>query len=156
MLTLRRGAPADLDLVTRNNLAMAAETEGLHLDPEVARRGAAGGLSGENGAFYLLAEQDGSVLGQLMVTTEWSDWRATQIWWIQSVYVAPEARRRGVYRTLHEAVQAEARQAGAPSLRLYVDAQNQAAMAEYRAMGMHDEHYRVFEQNFDAAPAPAR
>ena len=156
MLTLRRGAPADLDLVTRNNLAMAAETEGLHLDPEVARRGAAGGLSGENGAFYLLAEQEGRLLGQLMVTTEWSDWRATQIWWIQSVYVAPDARRRGVYRALHEAVREEARQSGAAGLRLYVDARNLAAMAVYQAMGMSDEHYRVFEQIFDAAPAPAR
>lgn len=152
MLTLRRGAPADLEVVLRHNLAMAAETEGLALDPSAARRGAEAALAGEQGAFYLLAEQGGEVLGQLMVTTEWSDWRAATVWWIHSVYVAPEARRRGVYRALHHAARTEAQRAGAAGLRLYVDARNQPAMAVYRSMGMDGEHYRVFEQIFEPPP----
>ena len=149
MLTVRRGAPADLELIVRHNQAVAFESEGLALDLDTLRRGASPALHGEVDAFYLLAEQDGLVLGQLMITTEWSDWRASVVWWIQSVYVVPSARRWGVYRRLHEAARDEAVAAGAAGLRLYVDRHNQAAMAVYRAVGMDGDHYRVFEQMFE-------
>lgn len=149
MLTVRRGAPADLPVLVAHNLAMAAESEGLSLDPDTLSRGVSAALNHTQGAFYLVAEAEGQIVGQLMITTEWSDWRARPVWWIQSVYVPPQARRRGVYAALYAAARDQAEAAGAAGLRLYVDTRNQAAMAVYRAMGMDGEHYRVFEQMFE-------
>lgn len=148
MLQVRPATLDDLDTIVAFNRAMARETEGLELDPEVLRAGARRALQGEVGAFYRLAEEDGAVVGQLMITVEWSDWRNRWVWWIQSVYVVPEARRRGVYRALHTGALDEARASGAGGLRLYVDTRNARAMDTYRALGMDGEHYRVFEQMF--------
>ncbi len=152
MLTVRPATLADAPMITAFNAAMARETEGLALDLVVLGAGVRRALSGEVGAFYRIAEREGAPLGQLMVTTEWSDWRDAWVWWIQSVYVLPEGRRIGVYRALHEAVLAEARAAGAAGLRLYVDRRNSRAMATYAALGMDGEHYRVFEQMFNEPP----
>jgi ribosomal protein S18 acetylase RimI-like enzyme len=71
------------------------------------------------------------------------------VWWIQSVYVVPDARQRGVLRTLYETAQREARAAGAGGLRLYVDTTNTRAQAVYAALGMTGDHYRVFEEMFN-------
>lgn len=155
MITIRPGTPDDAATITVFNAAMALETEGLALDRAVLGSGVRRALSGEVGAFYRIAEREGQVLGQLMVTTEWSDWRDRQVWWIQSVYVVPEGRRLGVYRALHAAVLQEARAAGAAGVRLYVDRRNTQAMATYTAQGMDGEHYRVFEQMFDEPPTVA-
>jgi ribosomal protein S18 acetylase RimI-like enzyme len=95
--------------------------------------------------FYLVAELGGRVVGQLMVITEWSDWRNGQWWWIQSVYVAPEARRRGVFRALFAEVSARARAAAARGLRLYVGRENTGAQATYSALGMHHAKYELYE-----------
>ena len=84
-----------------------------------------------------------------MVTPEWSDWRASWVHWIQSVYVHPDARGMGVYRTLATAVGSAARADGAAGLRLYVDQRNTSAMAVYSRLGMNGDHYRVFELMFD-------
>jgi GNAT superfamily N-acetyltransferase len=85
-------------------------------------------------------------MGQVMVTREWSDWRNRHVWWIQSVYVWPEARKKGVWRALYARVLAEARAAGAGVVRLYVDQRNTDAATVYRKLGMDGGHYQVFEQ----------
>ncbi len=150
-LTVRDAHPTEADAIAAWNVAMAAETEGLTLDADLARRGAAEAfLHGR--ATYLRAERDGAVVGQCMITTEWSDWRCAEVWWLQSVYVHPEHRGRGVYRALHDEVLRRARVAGAAGLRLYVDQRNHAAAEVYRRVGMNGEHYLVFEQMF---PTPA-
>ena len=92
--------------------------------------------------------ETGAVVGQLMITTEWSDWRNGAVWWIQSVYVWPEARGLGVFRALYEAVCTRAVSAGAAGVRLYVDTQNIRAQAVYTRLGMNGDHYRVFEAMF--------
>jgi ribosomal protein S18 acetylase RimI-like enzyme len=154
----------DLDALVAFNRAMAAETEGLELDPGTLREGVLAVLEGRAPALYRVIEDDGGVAGQLMVTFEWSDWRARQVWWVQSVYVAPRARRRGLYRRLYAAVMAEAEAAGAAGVRLYVDARNAAAQEVYRRLGMDGDHYRVFERMFGSgqdlhnisSPSPKR
>jgi GNAT superfamily N-acetyltransferase len=151
---LRPGTPADLDALVEGNLAMALETEGLHLHPPTLRAGVARALGGGVGARYLIAEDpdDGRILGQLMLTTEWSDWRDREVWWIQSVYVWPAARRRGVYRALAAEAARQARAAGAGGLRLYVDRRNTAAQQVYTRLGMVGDHYLTFEQMFPSPP----
>ncbi len=111
-------------------------------------------LDGRVPGRYWMAEHEGRVVGQLLITYEWSDWRNRQVWWIQSVHVAREARRLGVFRALYAHVRGEAQAAGAGGLRLYVDDTNTRAQAVYAALGMNGGHYRVFEDMFDE-PAEA-
>ena len=99
--------------------------------------------------FYLVAEQDGELVGTLMVTFEWSDWRNGRFWWIQSVYVPQAFRRRGVYRAMHQAVRTLAGQdPQACGLRLYVERDNAVAQRTYQDIGMVETHYRLYEELF--------
>jgi ribosomal protein S18 acetylase RimI-like enzyme len=145
-LTIRRGRAGDAAGIAQFNAAMAIETEGLKLPPEIVGPGVAAALADENKAIYFVAEQGGRVLGQLMITHEWSDWRNGDIWWIQSVYVHPEARRRGLFRRLYEHARNAAKEAGAVGLRLYVEHNNSGAQAVYRQLGMSLTHYQVMEE----------
>lgn len=142
---IRAATLEDIDAIVAGNLAMALETEDLRLDEPRLRAGVRAILAGEVPGFYRVIEEDGRVLAQLMITFEWSDWRARMVWWIQSVYVWPEHRRRGLYARLYEALRQEAQVAGAAGIRLYVDSRNARAQAAYSALGMDGEHYRVFE-----------
>lgn len=153
MLAVRRATTADLDVIVAGNLSLAEETENLRLDPAVLRQGVLALLEDRAPGRYWVAERDGQVVGQLLITYEWSDWRNRLVWWIQSVHVAPAARRHGVFRALYAFARQEAQSAGAGGLRLYVDVTNTHAQAVYTAMGMNGEHYRVFEEMFEE---PAR
>jgi ribosomal protein S18 acetylase RimI-like enzyme len=152
MLTVRPALPADLEVIVAGNADMAAETEQLQLDLATLRQGVAAVLEARTPGRYWVAEHEGRVVGQALITYEWSDWRNRQVWWIQSVHVAREARRLGVFRTLYARLRDEARAAGAAGLRLYVDETNTRAQAVYTALGMQGGHYRVFEDMF-AEPA---
>ncbi|GAC1531679.1 MAG: GNAT family N-acetyltransferase [Ramlibacter sp.] len=146
-LFLRRGAWPDADTIAGFNRAMALETEGRALQDERSLAGAQRLLRDPDLGFYLVAERSGQVLGSLMVTFEWSDWRDGHFWWIQSVYVRPEARRQGVFRALYAEVAAMVqRDPTVCGLRLYVEASNTRAQATYAALGMDRTHYLVYEQ----------
>ena len=146
-LILRRAHTADASVVAEFNQAMAWETERKELNPAVVQAGVLAVINEPRRGFYLVAERAGQVVGGLMITYEWSDWRNADFWWIQSVYVRPEARRQGVYAMLYRQIEQQARAAGACGLRLYVENDNQAAMATYQRLGMADAHYRVMEQS---------
>ncbi|MBK9654533.1 MAG: GNAT family N-acetyltransferase [Rhodanobacteraceae bacterium] len=146
-LISRRAQIADASVIAAFNQAMALETEHKSLDPAVVGAGVLAVLDDDRRGFYLVAERAGVVVGCLMVTYEWSDWRNADFWWIQSVYVRPEARRQGVYAMLYRQIEQQARAAGACGLRLYVENDNQAAMATYQRLGMADARYRVMEQS---------
>lgn len=143
----------DCDWIAANNIAMARETEGIVLDPSTARAGAAHALADPARAVYYLAEREGKTVGQMMITPEWSDWRDAHFWWIQSVYVQPEARGAGVYRALHRHVEALARvRPDVCGLRLYVERENRRAQHVYERMGMRQTSYRLFETDWRRAP----
>ena len=128
---------------------MAQETEGLALDADVVRPGVAAVLADDALGFYLVAEVDGQAAGQLMVTYEWSDWRNGLFWWIQSVYVRLEFRRRGVYSALHRQVAQAAREAGGVcGIRLYVEQDNTIAQQVYKSLEMHRTRYQMYEVEF--------
>jgi GNAT superfamily N-acetyltransferase len=146
-LTIRRGTPADTPLVAEFNRRLALESEGKSLDPNLLALGVAAGLADPRKALYFIAEEDEKPLGQIMVTTEWSDWRNGWIWWIQSVYVRLDVRRRGVFRALFDHVyQAACRDLEVIGLRLYVERDNHAAQQTYLQMGMERTSYLVFER----------
>src|SRR6516162_4957287 len=140
--SVRRAGPAEAAVIVEFNLRLAEETEGKSLDPAVLAAGVADGLADPHKALYFVAEEGGAVVGQLMLTREWSDWRNGWLWWIQSVYVRPEARRRGVFRALYlhvyEAARADPEVIG---IRLYVERENHAAQQTYLRMGMEWANY---------------
>ena len=152
MPLIREATLADVDALVAGNQAMALETESLVLDPAVLRRGVVAVLEASGKGRYFVAEADGDVAAQLMITYEWSDWRCGDVWWIQSVYVAPAHRRKGLYRALYQHVLVAAAAAGAPGIRLYVDQRNTPAQAVYTALGMCGDHYQVFEAMFAEPP----
>jgi ribosomal protein S18 acetylase RimI-like enzyme len=145
--TLRRADAADAPTIVEFNLRLAEESEGKLLDPAVLAAGVAAGLADPDKALYFVAEEGGVIVGQVMVTREWSDWRNGWIWWIQSVYVRPEARRRGIFRALYNHVQglAEA-DPQVIGLRLYVEKENHAAQQTYLSLGMERTGYLVLER----------
>jgi ribosomal protein S18 acetylase RimI-like enzyme len=156
-LAIRAALPADHEFLAHGNEAMALETEHRTLDPQVVRRGVAAALADPaHGRYFVAEDASGRPVGQLMVTYEWSDWRNGQFWWIQSVYVLPEYRRRGVFRALYGHVDTLARRSpGVCGLRLYVEADNVNAQRTYERCGMVDAGYRVMEVDYSRAPGRA-
>ena len=152
-LRIRDALPADQEFLAHGNEAMALETEHKTLDPRVVRRGVAAALAeSAHGRYFVAEDATGTPVGQLMVTYEWSDWRNGQFWWIQSVYVLPGWRRRGVFRALYEHVDTLARASPAVcGLRLYVEADNVNAQRTYERCGMVDAGYRVMEVDYSRA-----
>ena len=147
---IRLATAADAAVIASFNAAMARETEHLELEPDRLRQGVEAVLSDPAKGFYLVAEEgDARVTGQLMITYEWSDWRNGVFWWIQSVYVAPEARGRGIYRQLFARVREEAAAKGnVCGLRLYVERDNRRAQAVYVKQGMRATAYDMYEVDF--------
>lgn len=145
-LRIRPAGQADMASIAEWNVAMAWETEHKQLDLQVLSRGVAAVLGEPRRGFYLVGELDGKAVGCLLVTYEWSDWRNGDFWWIQSVYVTPQARRSGVFRAMYADVAQRAKQAGAVGLRLYVETENARAQRTYRELGMEQCHYFMYEQ----------
>jgi GNAT superfamily N-acetyltransferase len=151
--TVRPAERGDLDALIRFNAAMARETEGRRLDLDRLRKGIAAVLDSPARGFYRVAEAgqrpSREVVGQLLITFEWSDWRNATFWWIQSVYVDPAWRRRGVYKALHADVLDQARKRGdICGIRLYVEGDNTVAKSVYKRAGLSASSYRVFENDF--------
>ncbi len=146
-ISVRSATLDDVDSLARFNQEMAEETEDKPLDPDTVRAGVRAVFDKPDQAFYLVAERDGAVVGSLMITTEWSDWRNADFWWIQSVYVRPKYRRAGVYSALHRAVRQRARVTDTVcGLRLYVERDNAVAQAAYEELGMVEPPYRMYEE----------
>jgi len=149
MPKIRPAASADVETIARYNCAMALETERLELDSARVTAGVAAVLEDSSKGSYLVAEAAGVVVGQLLVTYEWSDWRNGVFWWVQSVYVAPEHRGQGVYRSLYEETLRRAREAGnVCGIRLYVERENDRAKQTYRSQGMEATEYEMWETDF--------
>jgi ribosomal protein S18 acetylase RimI-like enzyme len=146
-LTIRPATHNDAPTIIEFNRRLAFESEGKSLDPALLTAGVAAILSDPAKGVYFVAEDQGQVVGQLMITKEWSDWRNGWMWWIQSVYVRDDARRRGVFRALYRYVESTALMDPAIiGLRLYVEHENLKAQETYRSLGMQRTDYLLFER----------
>jgi ribosomal protein S18 acetylase RimI-like enzyme len=143
---IRAARPADAPAIIDFQLRMARETEDLELDRGTVTRGVEAVFADPSKGRYWIAERAGRIAGCLLTTYEWSDWRNGTVLWIQSLYVLPDERGRGISRALYEhlkhRVEADPDLKG---LRLYVDRRNEAAQRTYARLGMNGEHYGVFE-----------
>ena len=157
-LRIRDAHAADAPLLAEWAAAMAWETEHKRLDARTVLAGVQTGIADPSRARYLVAMRDAPLagdevlcvpVGTLMLTREWSDWRNGEWWWIQSVYVPDAHRRQGVFAALYRHVEQQARDTGGVAgLRLYVERDNENAQRTYRALGMDDAGYRIFETEF--------
>ena len=150
-IVIREASLQDLDTIARFNAAMARETEDKELSTSIVTQGVQRVLSDPGCGQYFIAVIDDRVVGQLMFTLEWSDWRNGWFWWIQSVYVVPDWRGKRVFSTLYNHLEMLARDdKEVCGLRLYVNAENTSAQATYHALGMDSTGYRVMEAVFDS------
>lgn len=146
---IRHADEKDAETLIQFNIDLAKESEGKELLPKLISAGVHAILKNAEYGFYLVLEKNRKVVGCLMITTEWSDWRNGIFWWIQSVYVSPEHRRQGVFKALYERVQTMARDhPQICGLRLYVDRENHRAQKTYQAMGMNETNYILYEEEF--------
>ena len=153
-IAIRRATPADAAVLTDFNVRMALETEDHVLDPAVVGPGVLAALGDESRALYFVAEIGGRVVGQTLITFEWSDWRNGFLWWFGSVYVHEGFRGRGVFRALATHIEQAARDAGSVGLRLYVWNQNARAQATYAKLGWTDGNYKVMERKIARRDLP--
>jgi ribosomal protein S18 acetylase RimI-like enzyme len=145
-INIREAHKDDLSILVKNNQALAEETEALKLDADVLRLGIEQALNREE-CHYFVAEIAKQVVGQTMITYEWSDWRNGIIWWIQSVYVDPDHRKQGIFRTLFKHIENLAKiNPQVKALRLYVMHNNNAGQETYQSLGMNDSGYIIFEK----------
>jgi GNAT superfamily N-acetyltransferase len=156
---VRQALQDDLDALVDFSAAMALETEDRRLDLHRLRRGVRAVFESPARGFYLVAESRDAVgprvIGQLLVTYEWSDWRNATFWWIQSVYVHPNRRRQGVYSRMHQFVVQSARaRKDVCGVRLYVEEHNHTAQQVYRRVGLIPAGYLVFEEDFVLSRGP--
>ncbi len=146
-MIIRKAMPDDAAALSEFNQQMALETEAIELIPEVISAGVKTMIENPQMGFYLVAEEQVEILASLMITTEWSDWRNGLFWWVQSVYVKPEHRRRGLYRSLYQHVKDMAEvETGVCGFRLYVEHDNSNAQKTYHSLGMEETDYKLFEE----------
>lgn len=136
-LTIRHALEKDLDVVSKNVMAMAHDALDIELSSDVVTKAVHSLFEHPELGFYLVGEMGGLVVGSLLVTFEWSDWRNGVYWWIQSVYVRPDYRKKGIYRQLHRFIeQKAAADPGVVGLNLYVYKENIIARSAYESLGM--------------------
>jgi ribosomal protein S18 acetylase RimI-like enzyme len=144
---IRTAQKADVESLIKFNQAMALETEGKQLDEQTLRGGVEAVFDDSKKGFYLVAETGGAIVGGLMITYEWSDWRDKWFWWIQSVYILPDYRGKGVYRELYKHVKEKAAQEkNVYGFRLYVENENERAQRVYEKLGMEASYYLMYEE----------
>ena len=117
----------------------------MTLAPEIINKGVNAVFTDPSRGRYWVAEDNGTIVASLLITFEWSDWRNCFVWWIQSVYVLPEFRRKGIFRSMYLYIKEEAGKDGIPGLRLYVETNNAPAQNTYEALGMSSLHYKMYE-----------
>lgn len=143
-----KATPSDAVSIAQFQVDMAAESEGTTLNFNVVLKGVSEGLNDVAKGTYIVArDEKGKPVASLMVTREWSDWNCAWYWWIQSVYVKPEYRRQGVYRSMYNLVKRMAKEADVNCVRLYVDRTNTKGLSTYTALGMKESHYLLFEED---------
>jgi len=146
MIEIRKGKLSDLGRIVELQLRMAQETEALGLDRDVVSKGVRGVFQEPARGTYWVAEEKGELLGMLLAIPEWSDWRNGTVLWVHSLYVIPQARRRGVFKKLYSNLKKQVEQSPElMGLRLYVDKTNKPAQEVYERLGMSKEHYELYE-----------
>ncbi|MFA6627926.1 MAG: GNAT family N-acetyltransferase [Bacilli bacterium] len=143
---IRKATQEDLETLILYNLYLAQETENLTLDPAIVKQGVNNVLEDPLKGCYWVDERNQMIVGQLLITYEWSDWRNATWWWIQSVYTHPQYRGQGVFTSLYAYIdQLVKTNPHICGIRLTVDRMNNSAQKTYQRLGMAHSHYDLYE-----------
>jgi GNAT superfamily N-acetyltransferase len=145
MLSIRKAIFTDSTTIVDFQQKMAWETEQMTLVPEIIYKGVRAVFENPGHGQYWVAEDNEKIVASLLITYEWSDWRNCNVWWFQSVYVLPEYRRTGIFRSMYSVIKNEGVANGIAGLRLYVETNNSTAQNTYEALGMQSLHYKMYE-----------
>jgi len=145
MISIRKARPEDAKVIIDFQQKMAWETEQITLVQEIITKGVNAVFNNPARGQYWVAEKNDVVVASLLITYEWSDWRNSNVWWVQSVYVLSDYRRTGIFRSMYRHIKNEADKQGIAGLRLYVETNNLRAQKTYEALGMHSDHYTMYE-----------
>lgn len=143
------GTKQDIETIAKFQVDMARESEGTTLNFSQVYNGVTAVMNDATKGTYLIARIDNMAVGSLMLTREWSDWNNRWYWWIQSVYVKPSCRSKGIYRAMYDKVKAMAGEQGVTQIRLYVDKNNLSAQTVYHKLGMQECHYLMYEEDIE-------
>ena len=139
----------DINSLVDFNIKMAKETENKILNKKIVTKGVSEVLTDTTLGYYVIAKNKNTILGSLMITYEWSDWRNGMFWWIQSVYVEKEYRQQGVYKKMYFYIKDKAlKDNSCTGIRLYVEQENKIAQSVYTKLEMKETHYKLFEIDF--------
>lgn len=145
---VREARKSDTLMIVKNNIQLALETEGMSLEEGVALKGVETVLSSSDRGFYLIVEDNERMIGQCLITREWSDWRNGYFWWVQSVYVYKDWRGKGIFSSIFEKIRSMARERiDIVGLRLYVDRENASAREVYQRLGMKESRYVMYDMD---------
>jgi GNAT superfamily N-acetyltransferase len=145
MITIRKARQEDAAEIIDFQQKMAWETEKMALVPRTVTAGVNEIFKDPSRGQYWVAESNGNVIASLLITYEWSDWRNSNVWWFQSVYVLPAHRRTGIFRSMYSHIKDAAEKEGVAGLRLYVECNNSGAQKTYESLGMTSGHYLMYE-----------
>lgn len=144
-MIIRKATSNDIGKIANNNAQMALDSENKIIDHKTTYLGVKSIIDDPKKGFYLIAEENKEIIGQLMITFEWSDWNNFNTWWIQSLYVQKDQRKRGVFKNLFEKIIKEAKYKNIGTLKLYVHSKNLPAIQVYKKIGMNKKDYQFFQ-----------
>ena len=145
-MTFREAKETEYKVISGFQQKVAMETEHLNLDTDTVQKGVQAVFNDASKGQYYIIEDDEKVIASLMITYEWSDWRNSQVIWIQSVYVLPEYRKKGVFKIMYSEIKKiVANNPDYSGIRLYVEITNENARKVYQSIGMEGNHYQLFE-----------
>lgn len=148
--TIEQANKNHIDMISKFQIKMALETEGMKLDKETVVQGVTKIFDDPDRGFYVIVYDDANhVIGSMLVLKEWSDWRNADVWWLHSVYIVPSCRGQGVFSLMFKHIEALGRHNRVKGLRLYVDKRNEHAQQVYQKIGMTNEHYEMYEKMFE-------
>jgi len=145
MIVVREAKQDDAEAIIDFQLKMAWETENLSLDSTIVTKGVNAVFNDPSKGRYYIAQEGNEIIASLLITYEWSDWRCSNVWWFQSVYVVPRLRRKGVFRQMYNYIKDLAVLSDIAGLRLYVETRNENARKTYESLGMNSDHYSFYE-----------
>ncbi len=146
MIKIREATTKDISLIVSFQLKMAMESEEMLLDKAILENGVNAVFEDQNKGRYYVAGFENQIVGSMLNTYEWSDWRNGIIIWFQSVYVMPEYRKNGIFKNMYQHIKNIVEKNDQyKGMRLYVDVGNLKAQKVYADMGMVGDHYFTYE-----------